>query len=124
MRVVARIVLRTPQEVALQLYGLTLASYWQIKRGFAPRDFWAQNVRYEREPPGRDDWQTWAITVARGAGDCEDLATALTACRWAQGDKSARAIVKPIRPGLIHILTRYGNGEIVDPSKLLGMAPP
>ncbi len=124
MRVIASTVLRCPEEIAIALFGLTMISYWQIKRGLAPRDFWRQRVRYEREPPGRDDWQTWAITVERGTGDCEDLATGLTACRWAAGDKRARAVVKPIRPGLIHILTRYGTGEIVDPSKALGMAPP
>ena len=31
-------------------------------------------VRYEEEPPGRDEWQDIPDTIARRTGDCEDLA--------------------------------------------------
>ena len=31
-------------------------------------------ARYEREPPGRDTWQTPAELAASGVGDCEDFA--------------------------------------------------
>ena len=31
-------------------------------------------ARYEREPPGRDMWQTPAELAASGVGDCEDFA--------------------------------------------------
>ena len=31
-------------------------------------------ARYEREPPGRDTWQTPAKLAASGVGDCEDFA--------------------------------------------------
>lgn len=124
MRVVASITLRRLPEIQLALFGLTLASYWQIKQGFAPKDFWAQRIRYEREPPGRDDWQTWESTVALGTGDCEDLSVGLAACLWAQGETRARAIARRIKPGLIHIVVRRANGTFCDPSKALGMAPP
>src|SRR5262249_7586502 len=30
-------------------------------------------VRYEEEPPGRDDWQDIPETIALRVGDCEDL---------------------------------------------------
>lgn len=124
MLVKAQFALRSLPEIQLALFGLTLASYWQIRNGHAPRDFWKQTVRYVREPPGRDDWQTWRDTVRLGTGDCEDLATALAACRWAAGDKGARAMARRVRPGLIHITTRFGDGRVCDPSKLLGMGPP
>lgn len=124
MLVVAQMRLRKLPEIQLALFGLTLASYWQIKQGLAPRDFWGQHVRYVREPPGRDEWQTWADTVRLGTGDCEDLAIGLTACLWMQGEQKARAIARRIRPGLIHIVVRRADGSFCDPSKALGMAPP
>lgn len=111
-------------EIYAALFGLTLASWYQIRKGQAPRDFWGTNVRYVREPPGRDDWQTWAETARLGTGDCEDLCAGLTATLWEAGERKARAIPKRIRPGLIHILVRRADGSIVDPSKALGMAPP
>lgn len=116
--------LRTLGAIQAVLFGMTLASLQEIRRGLAPRDFWGQRLRYEREPPGRDDWQTWSETVRLGTGDCEDLCIGLTACLWAAGETSARAFPKPIRPGLIHILVRRADGSIVDPSKALGMGPP
>lgn len=124
MLVVARMRLRSLGEIQAALFGLTLASWYQIRKGVAPREFWNQQLRYVREPPGRDDWQTWADTVQLGTGDCEDLCIGLTATLWEAGEKRARAFPKPIRPGLIHILVRRADGSIVDPSKALGMGPP
>jgi hypothetical protein len=54
--------------------------------------------------------------------DCEDLAA------WRAGelvvtgeDVQAKAIIKRVRPGLIHCLVLRGNGTLEDPSRLLGM---
>lgn len=123
MLVVATIRLRSLAQIYCGLLGFTLASWHDIEGGRAPRDFWSQNLRYVREPPGRDDWQLWGETVGLGTGDCEDLCIGLCACMWAQGDRKARAFPRAIRPGLIHILVRTGDGKIVDPSKALGMSP-
>lgn len=88
-------------------------------------------VVYEREPPGREDWQDIPTTLRRGSGDCEDLATYRAADLMRRGIP-ARAIAKP-RPMVIrtedgpalgtlwHILTRWPNGAIEDPSLKLGM---
>lgn len=116
--------LRSLPQIYAVLFGMTLASWHQIRAREAPPDFWGQRLRYVREPPGRDDWQTWTETVQLGTGDCEDLCIGLAATRWQAGDKRARAFPKAIRPGLIHILVRLGDGSIVDPSKALGMGPP
>ena len=56
--------LRSLGESYAGLFGYCLASMYQIRKGQAPRDFWGQRLRYTREPPGRDDWQCWAETVA------------------------------------------------------------
>lgn len=124
MLVVATARLRSLGEIYAGLFGFCLASWYQIRQGQAPRDFWGQSLRYEREPPGRDDWQTWAETVRLGTGDCEDLSIGLTACLWAAGETKARAVPLKIRPGLIHIVVRRADRSIVDPSKALGMGPP
>ena len=88
-------------------------------------------VVYEREPPGREDWQDILTTLRRGNGDCEDLATWRAADLLRRGIP-ARAFGRP-RPMLIpgpygpehgtlwHILVRRPGGRIEDPSKILGM---
>ena len=97
-------------------------------------------VVYEREPPGREDWQDIHTTLRRGGGDCEDLATWRAAELLVRGIP-AKAFGKP-RPMLIpascpegaltcqdepqmgtlwHILVRLPNGKVEDPSRNLGM---
>jgi len=81
-------------------------------------------VVYEREPAGREDWQTIPVTLERGNGDCEDLAAWRTAELQHQGEK-ARIITRTKRQRngrlLIHVLVMRENGDIEDPSLLLGM---
>jgi hypothetical protein len=97
-------------------------------------------VVYEREPPGREDWQDILTTLRRGSGDCEDLATWRVADLRVRGI-DARAFGQP-RPMVLpttceagavacddtpqvgtlwHILVRLPDGRIEDPSKVLGM---
>jgi hypothetical protein len=88
-------------------------------------------VVYEREPPGREDWQDIPTTIERRGGDCEDLASWRTAELQANGVK-ARTVALP-RPMLVgagrevgtlwHIVVQHPNGAIEDPSRLLGMQP-
>jgi hypothetical protein len=97
-------------------------------------------VVYEREPPGREDWQDIFTTLRRRGGDCEDLATWRAAELLVRGIP-VRAFGRP-RPMVIpsacpvgaiacedgpqmgtlwHILVRLPNGRTEDPSKILGM---
>lgn len=89
-------------------------------------------VSYEREPPGQEEWQTIPSVLKSRVGDCEDLAAWRTAeLQWRAarrlpgGDAGARIITKTKElPGgrkLIHVLVRRGNGNIEDPSLILGM---
>jgi hypothetical protein len=51
------------------LFGLCMSSERQIKRGQAP-SLYTSGVRYRREDPGREDWQTAAETYQMRFGDC------------------------------------------------------
>jgi hypothetical protein len=77
-------------------------------------------VRYEREAPGFEDWQTAAETLRRGVGDCEDLVIWRVAELREQGIP-ARAIVLPLRRRLWHVVVRHPDGMLEDPSTALGM---
>jgi hypothetical protein len=87
-------------------------------------------VRYEEEPPGREDWQDIPTTLARRNGDCEDLAT------WRAAELTEQLHVnayptfiwkqRPTGANLYHIQTSFhdtATGRLIteDPSRDLGM---
>lgn len=103
------------------LRGLQKASIANLRRVKLPR-LYQSGVIYQIEPPGRERWQLPEETYELGEGDCEDL------CAWRSAelvvtgeDPKARAIIRWLRPGLMHCLVLRGNGKIEDPSKMLGM---
>ena len=51
------------------LFGLTMTCERQVRNGQAPA-LYTSGVRYMREPPGRENWQTAAETYQRRCGDC------------------------------------------------------
>lgn len=107
------------EEIECLLEGLVRQDLSQLRRGLAPPIF-SSRVRYQREAPGREDWQSAVRCNKSGFGDCEDLA-AWCAASYRLAGVDARAIVKEVRPGLKHCLTLLPDGTIVDPSKRLGM---
>lgn len=80
-------------------------------------------VRYQREAllngRPREQWLTAPFVLERGFGDCEDLATFRAGELIVQGIE-ARAIARPSNIGF-HIVVRYPDGTIEDPSRKLGM---
>jgi hypothetical protein len=77
-----------------------------------------------REPPGREDWQDIPETIRRGDGDCEDLACWRAAeLNVKQGIRAFPTFRWRVRGTgtLYHILVQYPNGQIEDPSRMLGM---
>lgn len=83
-------------------------------------------VRYAVEPTGYELWDPTALLLARGAGDCDDLACARAAeLRVREGDTRARADCYPssIRNGrrTWHAIVVRGDGTVEDPSARLGM---
>lgn len=70
-----------------------------------------------------EDWKDIPHVLADGFGDCEDLATWRVAELRHRGVR-ARIAVKMRRLAditLFHVLVRYPDGRLEDPSKRLGM---
>jgi len=83
---------------------------------------YASGVRYRREPREiREDFATLPVVLARGCGDCDDLAPALSAELVVRHGVDARPVVRAIRPGLWHCLVELPSGRVLDPSRRLGM---
>jgi hypothetical protein len=103
------------------LTALQMVDQEQLRSGRYPL-LYRSGVTYQREPRGQEDWQTVSRAYRSKVADCEDL------CAWRAGelvvsgeDQAARAVIKRVRPGLIHCLVLRGNGVLEDPSRLLGM---
>lgn len=108
---------------AVQKFLTTLQSVDedQLRSGRYPR-LYKSGVRYQREPRGREDWQTVSRAYRAKVADCEDLAAWRAAELVVYGeDAGARAIIRRIRPGLVHCLVHRSNGAFEDPSRMLGM---
>ena len=82
-----------------------------------------QGVRWRPEPPGTGEELALPSTVvARGWGDCDDLAPWLAAELRATGaDPGARAVAYRSGPRRWHAVTRTSDGRILDPSIWAGM---
>jgi len=82
-------------------------------------------VRYAEEPPGQEDWQDIPTTLKLGWGDCEDLACWRAAeLRVRHNIQAEPTFIWKLRPNggyLYHILVKYPDGRIEDPSRTLGM---
>lgn len=83
------------------------------------------NVRYMEEPPGQEDWQDIPTFLRMGIGDCEDAACWRAAELNVKHGIPARPVfLEQKRPDggmLYHIVVKWPNGQIEDPSKILGM---
>jgi hypothetical protein len=82
----------------------------------------AGRVRWKPEPPGDEHFDLPSTVLARGWGDCDDLAPWHAASLRASGvDPRARAVVKKSGPARWHALVKRGDGSIEDPSVAAGM---
>lgn len=121
MAITIRCLLTSPAQIAGMLRGLQLACEAQLRTRRYPMLYRA-GVRYQAEPLGQERWQIPSVTLQLRAGDCEDLAAWRAAELVVNGlDRAALAVVKIVRPGLMHCVVRRGNGQIEDPSRVLGM---
>ena len=98
---------------------------WLRENPGAP-PLYQSGVRYAVEPTGYELWDPYALLLARGAGDCDDLATARAAeLREREGEWTARADCYPssIKNGrrTWHAIVVRANGTVEDPSARLGM---
>jgi len=119
---------RAKRRLQILLDALTaLCREWFEAHPEAP-NVWASGMRYIREPLGEEDWQEPGYSLRKGGGDCEDLACYQAGWEQAHGIPSrAVARAKPWRlPNggwgiLFHIVVVRPDGQVLDPSKDLGM---
>lgn len=115
---------RTTRELEAYVTGLALASWSQLQdppvAAYIP-PLYSGQIRYKREEPNREHWQSAQETAERGRGDCEDLVAYRLAELWRAGELGAKARVLTISPTLRHVVVERADGAIEDPSKRLGM---
>jgi hypothetical protein len=81
-------------------------------------------IVWKPEPPGAEHFDHAARVLARGNGDCDDLAPWHAASLRQSGeDPGARAIVYQSGPNRWHAVVRRSDGSIDDPSLEAGMRP-
>lgn len=78
-------------------------------------DRWNRRIRHLEEAPGKDDWQTPLETIARGTGDCEDLAIGKYFSLIAAdlGHLKATVATVTMQSGLAHCML-FVNGWALD----------
>lgn len=109
------------REVQAVLCGLVAQNLVQMRRGAFPA-LYRSGIRYEREPIGQENWLSARDLLRKKRGDCEDLAAYRVAeLRTSGEDPRAQAVVRTVRPGLMHVVVQRGDGGIEDPSRRLGM---
>lgn len=120
-----------PRLVRHMLEGLVAANVALLHRaqlrGRPLPPLYRAGVRYMREAPGSESWDTIDRVMRRGYGDCEDLAAARVAeLRHTGEDPNARPWIVQTGRRTLHAVVKRGDGRIEDPSKRLGMgkAPP
>jgi hypothetical protein len=120
------------------LESLTRINQWHFRRGVVP-PLLSSGIVYKEESLGKEDWDDAPTVAGRGWGDCEDLAAYFAAELRETRGIPAECVIKfrfitpqeikasgyPNIPKtgiyLIHVMVRLPNGQIIDPSKLLGM---
>lgn len=112
------------------LEALTIANVAYLLKFPRTPLLYESGVRYLSEPPGRDEWQDIPDTLARGNGDCEDLAcwwVAERRVRFNDPYATRRITVAQLPDDNGRKVTTFhisGYSPIIgreDPSRLLGM---
>jgi hypothetical protein len=97
--------------------------------GNAVPRFYDAGLRYKspEDACGGDIWQDIPTLLGRRYGDCKDLSCFRAADLVVRQKVDARPIVKrrfyPSGFALYHVVVLLPNGDIEDPSKILGMDP-
>lgn len=121
MRVTAEIPTR-PADLELALEGWIDRSRAELRLHPQLPALYDSGVRYQREKPKRERWQTLGETYQLKQGDCEDLTIARVAeLRERFGEARARPKVYRTRGTLLHAVVKRADGTIEDPSRILGM---
>jgi hypothetical protein len=85
---------------------------------------YSAGIRYQREPVGREWWQTAIDNFSEREGDCEDLASHRAAELNVLEGEPARTIAVRTGARSFHAVVQRADGTIEDPSAALGMLAP
>lgn len=113
---------KEPLDAGLEM--VTRVDQKMIRDGDAPTfdEAIRRGVKWREEPPGAEKFDHARRVVARGWGDCDDLAPYRAATLRVTGeDKRARAEVYRSGPHRWHAVVRRGDGRLEDPSQTAGM---
>ncbi len=102
----------------IALAGLTAMNRALLKLYPSTPLLYEAGVIYRPESP--DEWESIDIVLARGYGDCEDLAS-WRAAELQEAGVAAHADVYNVRPNRWHAVVVYPDGAVEDPSRKLGM---
>lgn len=112
----------TPEGVRVACAALTtinrLLMRWWARAGRPAPSLYRSGVTYTRRPP--EHFEAFPAVLRRGAGDCDQLAC-WRAAELRERGIGATAVPIQKRRDLMHIVVRWPDGRIEDPSKLLGM---
>lgn len=115
----------TPEALEAALEATALASEQAIVRGEAPgvTEAISKGVKWRPEPfTDGEHFDLPEQVLARGWGDCDDLAPWLAGQLRASGqDPGAVPRVYQSGPGRWHVVVETSDGQILDPSKWAGM---
>lgn len=107
------------QHLRVMLDALVRLNLLYMRRRKLP-PLYKSGVKYRREPRGRSErWQTYPETLVLGFGDCEDLSCIRVAELRLQGVNAMPWLVQ--RGKTWHVVVKYPDGHIEDPSMILGM---
>lgn len=107
------------------LEGLVTANLLYLATHHVPL-LYKSGVRYQEEPPGTvEEFAGIPVIIARGWGDCDDLAPWRCAELRRSGEKAKIRLTwrQPVPGGRkeFHVQVRREDGRIEDPSLILGM---
>ncbi len=123
MSVRATITVHTIPELEALVFAMAVISLRQMQdpplRAYIP-PLYGGKIRYVREPPGQEEWQSAKQTASRGRGDCEDLVNYRVAEIWFAGRHAMPKVIE-VSPTLRHVVVEHRDGTIEDPSAKLGM---
>lgn len=107
----------------LLLAALCRADVLYLQQNPNTPKLYQSGVRYRREPDGIEEWRSIPYVIADRIGDCEDLACWRAAELRVQGiEATPHFYFRMIGTlSMYHIVVRYPDGRLEDPSALLGM---
>ena len=103
------------------IQGIALGAAACGNHGLPP--LYRSGIRYQLEPQhgsGNEDFAPPPLTFARKWGDCDDLVIYRLAELNASGEKAYCYTTWPEGTQSLHVLVRRANGELEDPSIILG----